>query len=264
MDFHADSVVFVTGAGGTVGRATILQFARDGVSKIAGLDIMPEGIAESEKLLKLEFPNVKFLPIIADLTQISQVQDAIELTVKEFGRLDHAVNNAGIGQSLLPTAETSQDEFEKVMNVNLKGVWHCEKFELEQMMKQDPLPTNVPGRTPARGTIVNVDSVLGMLAIPNLAVYTMSKHAVLGLTRTDALDYATKGIRINSICPGFIDTPLLTEEKRKGLAPSIAKTPMGRLATPQEVSDGIVFLSSERSSYVTGTELKVDGGYCIH
>jgi NAD(P)-dependent dehydrogenase (short-subunit alcohol dehydrogenase family) len=133
----------VTGAGGTVGRATILQFARDGVSKIAGLDIMAEALAESEKLMNLEFPQVTFLPIIADLTQIHQVENAIELTVKEFGRIDHAVNNAGIGQSLLPTAETSEDEFEKVINVNLKGVWHCEKFELEQMMKQDALPTSV-------------------------------------------------------------------------------------------------------------------------
>lgn len=133
----------MTGAGGTVGRATILQFARDGVSMIAGLDIMPEATAESEKLMNLEFPKVKFLPIIADLTQIDQVRNAIELTVKVFGRIDHAVNNACIGQSLLPTAVTSEDEFEKVINVNLKGVWHCEKFELEQMMKQDALPTSV-------------------------------------------------------------------------------------------------------------------------
>ncbi|KAJ5641173.1 hypothetical protein N7490_005173 [Penicillium lividum] len=160
MHFHADSVVFVTGAGGTVGRATILQFARDGVSKIAGLDILPEGLAESEKLVRLEFPDVKFLPIVADLTQISEVQNAIELTVKEFGRLDHAVNNAGIGQSLLSTAETSEEEFEKVINVNLKGVWHCEKFELEQMVKQDPLPTSVLGDVshPKSGSLYNVQA----------------------------------------------------------------------------------------------------------
>lgn len=137
-----NSVAFVTGAGGTVGRATILQFARDGVSKIAGLDISSDAIAESEKAMRQEFPGVKFLSIVADLTKIDQVQNAIQLVVKMFGRLDHAVNNAGIGQVLLPTAETSDSEFDKVMNVNLKGLWHCEKFELAQMEKQDPLPAD--------------------------------------------------------------------------------------------------------------------------
>lgn len=137
------SVLFITGAGGTVGRATMLQFARDGVSKIAGLDISAEAISESEKVMRQGFPNLKFRSIVADLTQIDQVQNAIQLTVKEFGRLDHAVNNAGIGQALLPTAETSEQEFERVLNVNLKGVWYCEKFELEQMEKQDPLPTSM-------------------------------------------------------------------------------------------------------------------------
>jgi NAD(P)-dependent dehydrogenase (short-subunit alcohol dehydrogenase family) len=136
------SVAFVTGAGGTVGRATILQFARDGVTKIAGLDIAYEALTESEKILRQEFSNVNFLPIVADLTEVDQVENAIQRTVREFGRLDHAVNNAGVGQKLGPTGETSEQEFEIVLRVNLKGLWNCEKFELQQMEKQEALPTS--------------------------------------------------------------------------------------------------------------------------
>jgi NAD(P)-dependent dehydrogenase (short-subunit alcohol dehydrogenase family) len=134
-------VAFITGAGGTVGRATIMQFARDGVLKIAGLDIKGDAIAETETMVKKECPAISFLSIVADLTKIGQVEDAIRRVVDRFGRLDYAVNNAGVGQVLLPTAETDPEEFDKVIGVNLKGVWHCERFELRQMATQDPLPS---------------------------------------------------------------------------------------------------------------------------
>ncbi|CAI4214398.1 unnamed protein product [Parascedosporium putredinis] len=239
MDFSPQSVAFVTGAGGTVGRYTVLQFARDGVRNIAGLDLSEEGLQETQKILAEECPEAVFLP-----------------------SLDHAVNNAGVGQTLKPTSELEFGEFDKVIGVNLKGVWVCEKLELAIMEKQEPLPltSKASGRIASRGTIVNVSSVLGLLAMPTLGVYTMSKHGVVGLTRSDAIDYSKKGIRVNAVSPGFIDTPLLKESSRKALAPSISKTPLGRLANPQEIADSIIYLSSPRSSYVTGTVLARNRG----
>ncbi|KAH8901187.1 NAD(P)-binding protein [Thozetella sp. PMI_491] len=229
-------VGFVTGAGGAVGRATVLQFARDGMLKIAGVDVSAKGLEETSHLLKSQFPAVTFLPLVADITAADEVDSAVAKTVAELGRLDYGINNAGVGQKLSLTHETSPEDFDRVIGVNLRGLWNCERAELQRMMAQEALPSvsGLPGRTMSRGVIVNVDSILGLLAMPQLGLYTTSKHAVVGLTRTDALDYADKGIRVNCICPG--------------------------LATPQEIADAIAFLCSERASYITG----VDGGYTLH
>ncbi|KAL1858200.1 hypothetical protein VTK73DRAFT_7911 [Phialemonium thermophilum] len=261
MLLSPEGVAFVTGAGGAVGRATVLQFARDGVVKMAGLDIAEPGLQETARLLKEVSPAARFLPLVADLTDGDQVRKAFQTVVDQFGRVDYAVNNAGIGAPHALTADAADADFDRVLGVNVRGVWNCERLELEQMAKQTPLPPvggGVPGRVPSRGAIVNVDSVLGLLAMPKIALYTMSKHCVLGLTKTDALDYARLGVRVNAVCPGFIDTPLLTEEARNVLAPSIAKTAMGRLANAQEIADAIIYLCSERSSYMTGVSLAIN------
>lgn len=263
--FHADGVAFITGAGGALGRAIILQFARDGITQIAGLDISSNLLSDTECALTKHFPAVRFLSIVADIADEKQVENAIQQVVERFGRLDYAVNNAAVGQPLRPTTEVEPEYFDRVISVNLKGLWHCHRYELKQMMSQAPLPSSTAecSRVQGCGAIVNVDSVLGLVAMPNLGLYTMAKHGVLGLTKTDAVDYAQHGIRINAVCPGFIDTPLLNDENRTKLSSHIDRTPMGRLARPDEVAEGISFLASDRSSYITGVSLTIDGGYTI-
>lgn len=196
----------MTGAGGMVGRHAILQFARDGVRKLAGLDISEPGLKETERLVNELAPDAVFLPLVADLLKEEEVKTAFASIVSKWGRVDYAVNNAGIGQPLGLTQDTQTDDFERVIGVNLRGVWFCERLELAQMAAQEPLEVaaadKVEGRVPARGAIVNVDSILGLLAMPTLGLYTISKHGLVGLTRTDALDYARKGVRVNGVCPG--------------------------------------------------------------
>ena len=235
------------------------------MTKIAGLDINNETLEGTASALSQAHPGVEFLSLVADLTSETAVADAISQVVSEFGEIRYAVNNAGIGQPLLPTGETDTKDFDRVMTINFKGVWLCEKYELKQMVKQDSRKVNLTVSSAAaaqeRGSIVNVSSVLGYLAMSNLGIYNSSKHAILGLTRSDALDYARKGVRVNAVCPGFIDTPLLLESTRKALAGTIDRIPQGRLAMPEEVADSVCFLASGLATHLTGVALPVDGGF---
>jgi len=199
------------------------------------------------------------------LTSEDQVKQAFDKVISTFGRIDYAINNAGIGGPLVPTAELEPKDFDKVIAVNVKGVWLCSKYELKQMVTQTPLRgPPFPGLQAQRGAIVNISSVLGLSAMPTQAPYSSSKHAILGLTKADALDYALQGIRVNAVCPGFIETPLLTPAIRQALAKNIEKTPLKRLALPEEIANAVCFLVSEAASYVTGLSLPVDGGYTIN
>ena len=209
--------------------------------------------------LAAEFPEVEFLPIAADLTSELAVAAAVGEVVTKFGGIHYAANNAGIGRPFGPTHETRTADYSQVMDVNVKGVWLCEKYELEQMMKQEA--RKVANTKMERGSIINTASTLALMAMPNLGVYNTSKHAVLGLTRTDAIDYARHGIRVNAVCPGFVDTPLLIESTRKALAPTIERIPQGRLASTEEIADTICFLASPMASHITGVALPVDGGF---
>ncbi|KAF2499910.1 3-oxoacyl-reductase [Lophium mytilinum] len=266
MGLSLNGVLFLTGAGGAIGTAILLQFARDGCTKISAVDISAAALESTAAIVAAQFPNVELLQNTGDITKETDIDRIFANTVKKFGRIDYAVNNAGVGAQLRPTTEVPSSDYDRVLNINLKGTWLCEKAELAIMEAQEPLVSAdaVVGRTPSRGSIVNIDSVLGMLVVPGNAIYAMSKHGLLGPTRTDALDFAKKGVRVNAVCPGFVDTPLVTDAVKKVLKPNIDKTPMGRLAHVQEIADGVAFLASERASYITGTALTVDGGYTLH
>lgn len=217
---------------------------------------------ETKTKLAETFPEVHFLPIQADLASEQSTTQAFSDIIREFGSIDYAVNNAGIGQKLAPSGDTALAEFDKVMSVNFRGLWLCEKLELAQMEKQEPREVNpLNAAATERGSIVNISSVLGFMAMPHLGVYNSSKHAILGLTRTDAIDYAKKGVRVNAVAPGFIDTPLLVESTRVALKTTIDRIPQGRLASPEEVADAVCFLVSGMATHLTGVTLPVDGGF---
>ncbi|VUC26546.1 unnamed protein product [Clonostachys rosea] len=252
----------ITGAGGALGRAIAQSLARHGVSKIGGLDISTSGLDGTKNTLAEAYPAVEFLPVQADLASADSTSEAICKVISAFGRIDYAINNAGVGQELAPSGDTSVEEFDRVMNVNFRGLWLCEKYELRQMEKQEARAVNPFNPSiKEKGSIVNVSSVLGFMAMPHLGVYNSSKHATLGLTRTDAIDYAKKGIRVNTVAPGFIDTPLLLESTRKALKTTIDRIPQGRLASPEEVADAVTFLLCGLATHITGVTLPVDGGF---
>jgi NAD(P)-dependent dehydrogenase (short-subunit alcohol dehydrogenase family) len=197
----------------------------------------------------------KALAVLCDVTDDTQVASMIDRTVSTFGRLDAAFNNAGVMQRRVDTAEISGDEWDRVMAINLRGVWSCMKYELPQMLRN------------GGGAIVNCSSIGGVIGVPGLAAYHAAKHGVIGLTKTAALEYATRKIRINAVCPGTINTPMaesLTGGDPKILAEFLKDEPIGRIAEPEEVAAAVLWLCSPGASYVVGHALLVDGGYTAH
>jgi NAD(P)-dependent dehydrogenase (short-subunit alcohol dehydrogenase family) len=244
-----------------IGQYTAYAFARQGIRSFALLDRNP--LTATVAQLKKDYPDVAIKTIEADVTSEPAVNDSIAQTVKEFGRIDHAVNNAGIGGAIKPTADIDLADFERVLAVNAKGVWLCQRAQIRQMLTQSRLSDSPRA---FRGTIVNAASMYGVVA-PSSATpataYTASKHAVMGLTKADAVVYAPQGIRINAICPGYVATPLLgdTTAATEIMKGELAKVPLGRLALMEEIGDCIAFLSSEASSFMVGAGLVVDGGF---
>jgi NAD(P)-dependent dehydrogenase (short-subunit alcohol dehydrogenase family) len=174
--------------------------------------------------------------------------------VRTFGRLDAAYNNAGINSPVAETADASGEEFDRVNGVNLRGVWNCMKYELLQMRKQ------------GSGAIVNCSSIGGLVGIAGRGVYHASKHGVLGLTKSAALEYAARGIRINAICPGIIETPMvkgMLEREPEAMAALMKEQPIGRLGRPEEIASAVLWLCSPGASFVIGHALAVDGGYTV-
>lgn len=247
-----DAVVLITGAGSGIGRAAAVMYAKNGAKVIAtDIDIL-QGQETLEQLA--EFDNVsEFLPL--DVTDSDQIVQAIRKVVTDFGRLDCAFNNAGILGKLAPTADYPEEDWNRVTNVHLKGVWLCMKYELQQMVAQ------------RSGSIVNTSSIVGIVGFRNSPAYVASKHGIIGLTKAAALEYAEYGIRVNAVCPGAIHTPMLAELFGQGdiqsgeqLVEERQKSG-GRIATPEQVAEAVVWLSSENASFVTGHALPVDGGY---
>jgi NAD(P)-dependent dehydrogenase (short-subunit alcohol dehydrogenase family) len=244
-----NKVALVTGAGSGIGRATAMTFAKEG-AKVVVADVSAEGGNETVKLIKEAGGEAIFVQ--ADVSKTSEVEALVEKVVETYGRLDCAHNNAGIGGAVALTSEYAEEDWDHVIDVNLKGIWLCMKAEITQMLKQ------------GGGAIVNTSSVFGMIGAPNYSAYSASKLGVSGLSKTGALEYAQQGIRINSICPGVIRTPMI-----EGLinvypqleAQLIAQEPIGRMGRSEEVAEAVVWLCSERASFVTGIDMDVDGGY---
>jgi NAD(P)-dependent dehydrogenase (short-subunit alcohol dehydrogenase family) len=241
----------ITGAASGIGRATALAFARAGAS-VAVADWDEAGTKETVR--QISALGGKAIAIKADVSDPAQVDAMVAQTVTVFGRLDVACNNAGIGGALAPTADYPIDEWDKVISINLRGVWLCMRAELPHLLKQG-------------GAIVNVASILGTVAFANASAYTAAKHGVVGLTKVAALEYSAKGVRVNAICPGFIETPML--EKAGLLDDPVAKQgligvhPIGRLGTSEEIAETIVWMASPAASFITGAAVLADGGYCV-
>lgn len=241
----AGKVAVVTGGGSGMGRATALAIAQAGASVVIGNRNPKQG---EEVVQAIQAAGGQAVFQKTDVTQAADVAGLIERAVKEFGKLDLAFNNAGVDGSHVPLAEQSEEEVSFILNVNIKGVWLCMKYEIEQMLNN------------GSGAIVNNSSIFGLNGYPGWSIYAATKHAVTGMTKSAALEYAQKGIRINAVGPGPIETPLL-EKGTSGDPHSYASfVPMGRIGQPQEVAKAVVWLCSDEASFVTGHTLPVDGG----
>ena len=243
-------VALVTGAGGGIGRATALAFAREGARVVAS-DVAGAGGEETARLVA--DAGGKALHVACDVTRPAEVEALVAAAVDSFGRLDCAHNNAGVEGAYGRTADCDEENFDRTCAVNLKGVYLCLKAEIAHMLD-----------TGGAGAIVNTASVAGVEGAKNLPAYVASKHGVMGLTRTAALEYATRGIRVNAVCPGPIRTRMLEaimEENPRMEPAMIAAVPMRRLGAPEEIAEAVVWLCSDRASYVTGQGLVVDGGF---
>lgn len=241
----------VTGGGSGIGRAASLAYAKDG-AKVVVADVNVEGGEETVQLIK-ETGGEAIL-VHADVSKPEDTQAMVAQAVETFGSLDCAFNNAGIGggKERHLTADYLEDDWDRVMSINLKGVWLCMKAEIPQMMKQ------------GKGAIVNTASIAGLVGLSGTVAYVAAKHGVTGLTKAAAMEYAKSGIRVNAVCPGYIQTPLVQGifDEIDGYRERVAsRHPMDRLGEPEEIAQAVLWLSSDSASFVTGHNMAVDGGY---
>jgi NAD(P)-dependent dehydrogenase (short-subunit alcohol dehydrogenase family) len=241
-------VALVTGAGSGIGRASAIAFAQEG-AKVIVADIVVEGGEETVQMIKEAGGEATFVK--ADVSQAAEVKALVDKTVETYGRLDYAHNNAGIEGAMASIVDCTEETWDSTININLKGVWLCMKYEIPQMLKQ------------GGGAIVNTASVAGLVGSAGLPAYVASKHGVAGLTKTASLEYAKEGIRVNAVCPGAIRTPMI--ERILEESPEMGDTlnsmhPIGRMGEPAEVAKAVVWLCSDAASFVTGLPMPVDGG----
>ncbi|WP_312061837.1 SDR family NAD(P)-dependent oxidoreductase [Pantoea septica] len=244
-------VALVTGAASGMGLATVRAFCASGASVVMA-DIRQDILFREANALRAKGYNVK--TALCDVSDEEQVRHMIEETVRECGQLDAAYNNAGIQSPIAETADASSEEFERVSAINLRGVWNCMKYELQQMRLQKS------------GAIVNCSSLGGLVGIAGRGVYHATKHGVLGLTKSAALEYAARGIQINAVCPGIIRTPMVEDmlnSEPEAMDELMKLQPIGRLGEAEEIARAVLWLCSSDASFVTGQALAVDGGYTI-
>jgi NAD(P)-dependent dehydrogenase (short-subunit alcohol dehydrogenase family) len=248
---YAGKVAFVTGAGSGIGRATALAFAREGASVVVA-DASEQGNRETARMI--EELGGRALAVACDVTRTEDVKAALNRTVETFGRLDVTFNNAGIEQEEAATGEIAEEVWDRVVDIDLRGVFLCMKHEIPLMLEQ------------GGGAIVNTSSGAGVKGFPRGAAYVAAKHGVIGLTRAAALDYAQANIRVNAVCPGIIDTQMMdrvTGDTPEGRQRVISQEPIGRMGRPEEIAAAVLWLCSEAASFVVGHAMVVDGGQTV-
>lgn len=245
-------VALVTGAASGLGLATAKAFAESGAS-VALADWHGDavrGVAE-----EMAAQGHKVLAVQCDVADDAQVEDMVAQTVAAFGRLDAAYNNAGVQNVLAETADTTGEDYDRVMGINLRGTWSCMKFELRQMRRQES------------GSIVNCSSLGGLVGGAGRGIYHAAKHGVLGFTKSAALEYAARGIRVNAVCPGMISTAMTDQMVAAGQGDALKEmeknVPMERIGRPEEIANAVLWLCSDAASYVTGQSISVDGGFVM-
>lgn len=242
-------IALVTGGTSGIGRETAVLFAKSGAKVAVAGRREAEG-NETVELIRAAGSDGLFVK--TDVSKRPDVETLIQIVVEKFGRLDMAFNNAGIEGVLSPIVRLSEEDFDQTININLKGVWLCLKYEIQQMLKQG-----------SGGSIVNMASVLGFVGSAGVSAYSASKHGVIGLTKTAALENAKSGIRVNAVCPGFVETPM--SERTLGV-PSVHKHvvslhPVGRLGQSKEIAEAVLWMSSDAAPFLTGASLVLDGGF---
>ncbi|MGH8117301.1 MAG: SDR family oxidoreductase [Rhodanobacteraceae bacterium] len=248
----AGKVAFVTGAANGIGRAAALAFAREGASVVVA-DVSDGDNRETARLIGDAGGRAR--AVHCDVARAEDVKAALDKTIDTFGRLDFAFNNAGVEQrQLTPTAELDVAEWDRLHNIDLRGVFVCMKYEIPLILKQ------------GGGAIVNTSSGAGVIGIKGNPAYAAAKHGVLGLTKSAALDYAAQNLRINAVCPGYIDTPMMgrfTGGTPEGRARVIAEEPVGRMGKPEEIAAAVIWLCTDGAAFVIGHALVADGGQTI-
>jgi NAD(P)-dependent dehydrogenase (short-subunit alcohol dehydrogenase family) len=247
----AGKVAFVTGAANGIGRAAVQAFARGGADVVLA-DLSEEGIQETARLV--EEAGGKALAVKCDVSRADEVRAALDKTTETFGRLDFAFNNAGVEQPVTPAADVTEEEWDRLIDIDLRGVFLCMKYEIPLMLRQ------------GGGAIVNTGSGAAVKGIAGQAAYCAAKFGMIGLTKAAALDYANSNIRANAVCPGYVDTPMMqrfTGGTPEGRQKVIDNVPAGRPATPEEIAAAVVWLCSDAAAYVVGHAMVIDGGQTV-
>lgn len=247
MALWTEEVALVTGASSGIGRASALAFSEEG-ARVVLCDVhASEGEATARMVRELG-GEAEF--VAADVSKASDVENLMHHIVKRYGRFDFAFNNAGIEGVMASTADCSEENWDRTLSINLKGVWLCMKHELQHMLSRES------------GAIVNCSSVAGLVGFQQLPAYVASKHGIVGLTRTAALECAKKGVRVNAVCPGVIDTAMVGRISHDHPEVDLAAgEPIGRMGKPEEIASAVIWLCSQRASFVTGQAIAVDGGW---